>query len=104
MPPNKDKQIDRLIRSALVASVKEFQPSDGVWEQIQRKCEATSLDKHSEHHFVGTQRRPLISLSSLPLMLLLRGLGLISEILFTERVALLGYRLEGSTSSMLASL
>lgn len=104
MPPNKDKQFDTLIRSALAASVKGFQPSVEVWEQIQRKCEATAPDRRPTHHFVEIQRRRLISLSSLSLMLLLRGLGLIGEILFTERVAILGYRLEGSSSVMLSSL
>lgn len=106
MPPKIDKQFDKLIRSALVASVKGFQPSDKVWEQIQRKYEAAQVHHQPKHYFIELhrQQRWLSSVSNLLMTMLLRGLGLISDILFTERVALLGYRLEGSASDMLSSM
>jgi hypothetical protein len=46
----------------------------------------------------------LLRLGKLAAMLLLRGLGILGEILSTERVAVLGYRTEGSASAALASL
>jgi hypothetical protein len=64
------------------------------------------LDNQTRHPFVPIpdQRRWLARLSGLPVVLLLHGLALLGEILFTERVALMRYRWEGSTNDMLTSM
>jgi hypothetical protein len=96
-----------LIRSALAASVEGCQPSDQVWEQIRRRCEAKSLLEDKPEHPLAHSNRvhpQLLRLGKLAAMLLLRGLGILGEILSTERVAVLGYRTEGSASAALASL
>lgn len=95
MPPEDFTQLDNLVRSTLLASVQRSQPSDDVWDRIQRQCEAdrSSIQPSSRSWS-----------DKFPINVLVMAMSFFVEVLRVDHITSLLYEFDGSASVALLRL